>query len=42
MGEQEFVSYYNAWFRNHYRLMSKKQRNNMDALVEALRRETHD
>lgn len=30
--EKEFTDFYKSWFKNHYKIMSKKQRSNMDAL----------
>jgi hypothetical protein len=35
--EKEFVNYYNAWFKNYYKLMSKQQRENMNKLFQELR-----
>ena len=34
MGKKEFLNYYGSWFNNNYRIMSGKQRENMDALVK--------
>ena len=41
MDEQEFVNYYNAWFRSSYKFMSKRQRENMDNLFSRLKEENH-
>lgn len=30
--EKEFTDFYKSWFKNHYKIMSKKQRSNMDTL----------
>ena len=34
---KEFEEWYNSWFRNHYKIMSKKQRENMDTLFQQLK-----
>ena len=38
MTSKEFNDWYRAWFDNHYKYMSKKQRQNMDSLLNELRR----
>ena len=40
MTEVEFTDYYTSWFKNHYRLMSKRQRENMDTLFNQLKEVT--
>ena len=35
----EFNNYYNSWFKNHYKNMSKKQRENMNILFDKLKEE---
>jgi hypothetical protein len=35
--EEDFVNYYNAWFKNYYKLMSKQQRENTNKLFQELR-----
>jgi hypothetical protein len=37
--EEEFVNYYNAWFKNYYKLMSKQQRENINKLFQELKEE---
>lgn len=37
--EEDFANWYNAWFHNHYRNMSKLQRGNMNALYQKLKEE---
>lgn len=37
LNEEDFINYYKAWFKNHYKLMSKIQRENMDKLFYELR-----
>ncbi|NMA74547.1 MAG: Reverse transcriptase (RNA-dependent DNA polymerase) [Bacteroidales bacterium] len=37
MNEKEFRDYYRSWFLNHYKIMSRKQRDNMDELYHSLR-----
>lgn len=39
LSEKEFTDWYNSWFRNNYKLMSKQQRSNMDELFIFLRKE---
>lgn len=39
LGEKEFTNYYNSWFRNHYKIMSKQQRENMNTLFKKLKEE---
>lgn len=34
---KEFEEWYNSWFRNHCKIMSKKQRENMDTLFQQLK-----
>ena len=36
MSVKEFTDWYQAWFRNHYKIMSKQQRNNLDELFNEL------
>lgn len=38
--EKDFTDFYKSWFKNHYRLMSKLQRSNMDTLFEQLKEVT--
>lgn len=38
MGTVEFENYYRSWFKNHYKHMSKAQRENMDDLFNYLRK----
>ena len=40
MTEVEFTDYYTSWFKNHYRLMGKRQRENMDTLFNQLKEVT--
>lgn len=40
MNEKEFTDWYNSWFRNYYKFMSKQQRNNMDKLFNQLKEVT--
>lgn len=42
MSRKEFTDWYQAWFRNHYKLMSKQQRQNMDTLFNQLKEVTND
>ena len=37
LSDEEFVNYYNSWFKNHYKIMSKQQRSNMNDLFNKLR-----
>lgn len=37
LGPKEFSEWYRSWFRSHYKIMSKKQRTNLDALYIALK-----
>lgn len=39
MPDKEFDDWYRAWFRNHYKIMSKQQRKNMDELYNFLKGE---
>lgn len=34
---EEFINYYNSWFKNYYKIMSKKQRENMNLLFQELK-----
>jgi len=34
---ERFDNLYKSWFRNHYKIMSRKQRDNMDELYHSLR-----
>jgi len=36
LSEKEFEDWYNSWFRNHYRIMSRQQKRNMNELFEKL------
>lgn len=38
--EKEFTDWYKAWFKNHYKIMSKQQRSNMDILFNQLKEVT--
>lgn len=38
--EKDFTDFYKSWFKNHYKLMSKQQRSNMDTLFEQLKEVT--
>lgn len=38
--EKNFTDFYKSWFKNHYKLMSKQQRSNMDILFEQLKEVT--
>lgn len=38
--EKDFTDFYKSWFKNHYKLMSKQQRSNMDILFEQLKEVT--
>lgn len=35
--QKDFSDFYQSWFRNHYKLMSKQQRSNMDTLFNQLK-----
>ena len=37
LSEKEFVNYYNSWFKNHYKIMSKQQRWNINTLFKELK-----
>ena len=39
--EKEFDDWYGSWFRNHYRIMSRIQRENMDTLYNQLKKEVY-
>lgn len=36
--EKEFNDFYTSWFNNHYKIMSKQQRENMNELYQGLRK----
>lgn len=38
--EKEFTEFYKSWFKNHYKIMSKKQGSNMDTLFNQLKEVT--
>lgn len=35
--EKEFTDWYKSWFKNHYKIMSKRQRSNIDILFNQLK-----
>ena len=37
LSEKEFDDWFNSWFQNHYRIMSKRQRENMTTLYKVLK-----
>lgn len=37
---KEFTDWYKSWFKNHYRIMSRQQRSNMDTLFNQLKEVT--
>lgn len=37
---KEFTDWYQSWFKNHYRIMSRQQRSNMDTLFNDLKEVT--
>jgi len=39
LSEEDFINYYNSWFKNHYKIMSKRQRENMNILFRELKEE---
>lgn len=39
--EKEFDDWYGSWFRNHYRIMSRLQRENMNTLYKQLKKEVY-
>lgn len=39
--EKEFDDWYGSWLRNHYRIMSRLQRENMDTLYNQLKKEVY-
>lgn len=41
LSEQEFDDWFNAWMRNHYKIMSKQQRENMNTLYAQLKKEVY-
>ena len=38
---ESFDDWYGSWFRNHYRIMSRLQRENMDTLYNQLKKEVY-
>lgn len=40
LSEKEFTDWYKSWFKNHYRIMSRQQRSNMDILFNQLKEVT--
>lgn len=40
LSEKEFTDWYKSWFKNHYRIMSRQQRSNMDTLFNQLKEVT--
>lgn len=40
MTEKDFTDWYTSWFRNHYKIMSRLQRSNMDTLFNKLKEVT--
>lgn len=40
MTAKDFTDFYTSWFRNHYKLMSRQQRTNMDMLFNQLKEAT--
>ena len=38
LSEKEFDDLFKSWFQNHYRIMSKRQRENMNSLYEQLKK----
>lgn len=40
LSEKEFTDWYTSWFKNHYRIMSRLQRENMDTLFNQLKEVT--
>lgn len=41
LSEADFSALYKSWFGSHYKLMSRQQRANMDALYTKLLEENH-
>lgn len=41
LSEKEFVDWFNAWMCNHYKIMSKQQRENMNTLYAQLKKEVY-
>jgi len=39
LSKADFINYYNSWFKNYYKLMSKQQRENMNTLFQELEEE---
>ena len=37
LSPKDFEDWYNSWFRNHYKIMSKRQRENMNTLFQQLK-----
>ena len=45
LSEKEFDDWFNSWFQNHYKIMSKQQRSNMNTLHDQLKevyKDVHD
>lgn len=42
LGPKEYHDWYRSWFQSHYKIMSKKQRSNMDQLYMTLLKETEN
>ena len=40
LSTKDFSDWYKAWFKNHYRIMSRQQRSNMDILFNQLKEVT--
>lgn len=41
LSKKEFINYYNSWFKNHYKIMSKLQRENANKLFKKLKEENY-
>lgn len=41
LSEKEFDDLFKSWFQNHYRIMSKRQRENMNSLYDQLKKEVY-
>jgi len=39
LSKEDFINYYNSWFNNYYKIMSNKQRENVNMLFEKLKEE---
>lgn len=37
LNEKEFTDWYMSWFKNHYKIMSKRQRSNIETLFNELK-----